>query len=187
MKNRRNKWVLATVIGVIVIVVAWLTISGWRPGLKGAKPQPEFSEQLSNLNRQAALQGNKLQDLKGLADQGDALAEFTLGLRYATGSDAPQDYGEAARWFSMAAERGHVLAQSALVTYYWAGRGVPQDFKKAYYWGLLAQSAGDEASRSRVPFLAARLGHEDLITVQHQANDWIKQHHLSGKLPAGQK
>jgi TPR repeat protein len=115
------------------------------------------------------------------------LAEFTLGLRYATGSDAPQDYGEAARWFAMAAERGHVLAQSTLVTYYWAGRGVPQDLKKAYYWGLLAQSAGDQASRSRVPFLAARLNHEDLISVQHQANDWIKQHHLPGKPSASQK
>jgi hypothetical protein len=185
-KNRRSKWVLATIIGVIVLVVAWLTISGWLPGLKGAKAQ-EFREQSSHLNRRATLEGNKLQDLKALADQGDPLAEFTLGLRYATGSNAPQDYGEAARWFSMAAERGHVLAQSSLVTYYWAGRGVPQDLKKAYYWGLLAQSAGDEASRSRVPFLAARLNHEDLILVQHQANDWIKQHHLPGKPSASPK
>jgi putative methionine-R-sulfoxide reductase with GAF domain len=180
-KKRLIKWVLATVIGVIVLVIALLTLSGWLPGLKGAKPQSKFSEQSSNLNGQATLGGTKLEDLKGLADQGDPGAEFTLGLRYATGSDAPQDYGEAARWFSKAAERGHVLAQSTLVTYYWAGRGVPQDFKKAYYWGLLAQSAGDEASRSRVPFLAARLDHEDLITVQHRANDWIKQHHLPGK------
>jgi len=185
-KNRWTKWALAMLISVIVLMVVWLTISGWLPGLKGAKPQ-ELSDQPSNLNRQAPFGDNKLQDLRSLADQGDPVAEFTLGLRYATGSDAPQDYGEAARWFSMAAERGHVLAQSTLVTYYWAGRGLPQDFKKAYYWGLLAQSAGDEASRSRVPFLAARLDHEDLITIQHQANDWIKQHRLPGKSPASQK
>jgi hypothetical protein len=38
-----------------------------------------------------------------------------------------------------------------------------------------------------VPFLAARLSHEDLISVQRQANDWIKQHHLPGKPSASQK
>ena len=186
-KSRRLAWILGIAMVTAVVAVLWVMFLGWRQGLQAPKPQPRFSEQSSDLNRQAALEGNKLQDLKGLATQGDTLAEFTLGLRYATGSDAPQDYAEAAHWFSLAAARGHVLAQSTLVAYYWAGRGVPQDFKKAYYWALLAQSAGDDASRSRLPFLASRLDHADIVAVQRQADEWIKQHHLQDKPSAGRK
>jgi len=42
-----------------------------------------------------------------------------------------QDYTEAARWFSRAADQGYVSAQGALGDYYNYGRGVPVDLSKA--------------------------------------------------------
>jgi GAF domain/PilZ domain/Sel1 repeat len=168
---------------IVVLLGIWLIVSGWRESMPGTR-QRAFTEQSKDLNRQASLEGTTLEGLRGMAANGDSLAEFTLGLRYATGSDAPQDYSEAVHWFSAAAEQGHVMAQSTLGAYYWAGRGVPQDFRKAYFWALIAQSAGDEASRARVPFLVSRLNRNELISVQHEVENWMKQHRQSKPTPA---
>jgi len=117
-----------------------------------------------------------LESIRRLAEQGDAAAQFSVGARYATGEDVPQDYVEAVRWFSMAAEQGHVVSQATLGAYYWAGRGVPQDLVKAYLWSVLAKAAGDEASKYRVSVLASRMSRAQIAAAQQQANDWIKEH-----------
>jgi putative methionine-R-sulfoxide reductase with GAF domain len=182
--NSKILTLLIVAVAITVVLLAiWLIFSGWREGIPST-PRRSFTEQSKDLNLQASLESSSLEDLRGMAAHGDSLAEFTLGLRYATGSDAPQDYSEAVRWFSAAAEQGHVMAQSTLGAYYWAGRGVPQDFKKAYFWALIAQSAGDEASRARVPFLVSRLNRGEIIAVQHQVEDWMKQHRQSKPTPA---
>ena len=68
------------------------------------------------------------------------MAQFAVGAKYATGEEVKQDYGEAVKWFSKAAEQGHVVAQAMLGAYYMAGRGVPQDLSKAYFWSSLARA-----------------------------------------------
>ena len=90
-----------------------------------------------------------------------------------------QNYAEAARWFSMAAAQGNISAQAALGAYYFSGIGVPKDASKAYFWALLAQAGGDEASKSRVAILASRMPHSQLVTVQEQANQWLKNHQVA--------
>jgi TPR repeat protein len=49
----------------------------------------------------------------GLALQGDAEAQFNLGLLYVKGEGVPQDYVDAAEWYRRAAEQGHAGAQFA--------------------------------------------------------------------------
>jgi TPR repeat protein len=88
----------------------------------------------------------------------------------------PQDYAEAVRWFTLAAEQGHVGAQATLGAYYWSGRGVPTDLVKAYLWAVLAQTGGDDASKYRVAFLASRMTRAQVLEAQQQANEWIKAH-----------
>jgi hypothetical protein len=125
------------------------------------------------------------ESVRKLAEQGDPAAQFSVGARYATGEDVPQDYAEAVRWFSMAAEQGHIVSQATLGAYYWAGRGVPQDLVKAYFWSVLAQAGGDEASKYRVSVLASRMTRAQVTAAQQQANDWIKEHRsLSQNSPA---
>jgi len=119
---------------------------------------------------------DSLEGMRKLAEQGDPAAQFSVGARYATGEDVPQDYAEAVRWFTMAAEQGHVVSEATLGAYYWAGRGVPQDLVKAYFWSVLAQAGGDEASKYRVAHLASRMNHSQIAAAQQQANDWIKEH-----------
>ena len=63
-------------------------------------------------------------ELRRQAEQGDANAQYNLGIRYVTGIGVPQDRAEAIRWYRLAAEQGHVLAQSTLGLSYFIGNGV---------------------------------------------------------------
>ncbi|HXY09368.1 MAG TPA: GAF domain-containing protein [Terriglobales bacterium] len=123
-----------------------------------------------------------LPELLQLADQGDAAAQFALGVRYETGDGVPQDDQEAVHWFNKAAEQDEPGAQGMLGAYYWAGRSVPADPVKAYFWSILAKTGGDEASKSRVALLASRLKHSQILDAQQQANNWMAQHRPSSPL-----
>jgi hypothetical protein len=83
-------------------------------------------------------QAKSLADLQKLADQGNADAQWQMGIRYHNGENVPHDDAQAMQWFLRAAEQGNVAAQSALGAYYWAGRGVPEDLSKAYFWSAIA-------------------------------------------------
>src|SRR5581483_2629310 len=100
-------------------------------------------------------QPTSVDELRRFAAQGDPVAQFALGARYAQGDEVKQDYAEAVRWFKKAADQGHVVAQATLGAYYWAGRGVPEDLSKAYFWSVLARAGGDEASKYRVAALTS--------------------------------
>jgi TPR repeat protein len=77
-----------------------------------------------------------------LAEQGDAIAQFNLGMMYSLGQGVTQDYREAARWFRLAAEQGDVRAQFNLGATYERGRGVTQDYREAMRWYRLAAEQG---------------------------------------------
>ena len=65
------------------------------------------------------------------AVSGDSEAQFTLGWRYDSGDEIPQDYAKAAEWYHRAAEQGHDGAQNNLGFLYGNGQGVPQNYAKA--------------------------------------------------------
>ena len=50
-------------------------------------------------------------ELRARAEQGDAEAQYNLGVMYATGAGVPQDNGEAVRWYRLAADQGLAAAQ----------------------------------------------------------------------------
>ncbi len=79
------------------------------------------------------------------ANQGDADAQFNLGLLYERGVGTPQDTKQAVYWYTKAAEQGHVNAQYSLGSLYHNsnyGEEVPQDSKKAVYWLTKAAEQG---------------------------------------------
>ena len=57
---------------------------------------------------------------------------------YTEGQGVPQDYAEAMRWYSLAADQGLATAQVNLGVMYGTGRGVPQDDVEAHVWYNLA-------------------------------------------------
>ena len=48
------------------------------------------------------------------AEQGDADAQYKLGLMYSNGEGILQDNKEATKWFQLAVEQGNTLAQEKL-------------------------------------------------------------------------
>ena len=57
---------------------------------------------------------DQITEIRRLAEQGDAEAQYSLGYRYATGIGVPQDRAEAARWLRLAADQGHIQADDFL-------------------------------------------------------------------------
>ena len=78
-----------------------------------------------------------------LAEQGDAVAQSTLGIMYRKGQGVIQDYKEALKWHRLAAEQGDVSAQNNLGFMYGTGQGVLQDYARAHMWYNLASAAGE--------------------------------------------
>ena len=68
------------------------------------------------------------------AEQGDAGAQFNLGIIYDNGKGVKQDFGEAVAWYRKAAEQGHAGAQFNLGFMYDNGRGVEENHSEAVAW-----------------------------------------------------
>lgn len=85
------------------------------------------------------------------AEQGDAEAQYDLGLIYSKGTGVGQDYRKAEAFFAKAAESGHGEAQYQLACLYNAGLGVEQDRPKAH---SLFVAAADHGSAEAQYFLA---------------------------------
>ena len=69
-----------------------------------------------------------------LAEQGDAAAQFNLGVMYGNGRGVKQDYFEAVKWYRQAEKQGDAKAQLNLGVMYINGDGVRQDDEQAKEW-----------------------------------------------------
>jgi TPR repeat protein len=77
-----------------------------------------------------------------LANQGNARAQYNLGIMYLNGTGVPQDPAEAAGWFRKAATQGNAGAQYNLGVMYLQGQGVAQDRTEAAAWVRKAADQG---------------------------------------------
>ncbi len=83
------------------------------------------------------------------AHDGEAKAQYYLGLMYDDGLGIPEDDTEAVRWYRLAkeqllvaADQEDVEAQFRLGQMYFLGQGVPQDYTEAVKWWHLAADKG---------------------------------------------
>ena len=77
------------------------------------------------------------------AEQGDATAQYQLGLCYDNGKGVKADAEKAVYWWKKAAEQGNARAQVLLGVCYFAGKGVKADAEKAVYWCQKAAEQGN--------------------------------------------
>ncbi len=63
-------------------------------------------------------------EFRPLAERGNVLAQYKLGLMYNNGEGVPQDFREAVNWFNRAAVLGYAPAQSSLGVKFEKGQGV---------------------------------------------------------------
>jgi TPR repeat protein len=77
----------------------------------------------------------------------DAEVQFKLGLKFAGGKGAAQDYAQAATWYRKAAEQNHFLAQFNLGMMYAHGQGVARDTAQSRMWLDKAAQQGDAGAQ----------------------------------------
>ena len=92
----------------------------------------------------------QLENAQTKADNGDADAQFGIGLKFASGEGTALDYAQAASWYLKAANQNHALAQLNLGTMFASGQGVPQDDDQALTWILRAAQQGDAGAQYKL-------------------------------------
>lgn len=82
-------------------------------------------------------------ELLPLARDGDARAQYIVGIMYLNQYVAPSRAGLAAEWIGKAAEQGYAAAQTELGRMYRTGDGVAQDYREMARWYERAAAQGD--------------------------------------------
>ena len=115
-------------------------------------------------------------DCKVKAEQGDATAQYNLGVMYANGEGVIQDYKQAVKWFRLSAEQGNASAQYNLGVMYAQGKGVPKDYVMAHmYWNIAAVSGDEDAIKYR-GIVEKDMTATQLEKAQDLARDWMNKH-----------
>jgi len=91
---------------------------------------------------QKGVYATALKEWKPLAEQGNAGAQYNLGIMYHEGRCVTQDDKAAIKWLTKAAEQGLVIAQYELALMYNNGEGVTQNYKMAVKWYEVAAEQG---------------------------------------------
>jgi TPR repeat protein len=93
--------------------------------------------------------------LRTRAEQGDADAQFELGIMYGKGEGVSTDVAQAASWFRKAADQGNASAQYSLGVMYANGDGVPKDAAQAVALYRKAADQGHARAQASLGFMYA--------------------------------
>ncbi len=113
-----------------------------------------------------------LREFRPLAEQGDADAQYNLGLMYDEGRGVPEDDAEAVKWYRKAAEQGDAEAQFNLGFMYGQGHGVAQDYVQAHMWSNLAAAQGDETAREVRDLFSDYMTPGQIAEAERLAREW---------------
>ena len=106
------------------------------------------------------------------AEQGDAHAQFNLGIMYASGQGVPEDDAEAVRWYRLAAEQGGAKAQAALGAMYAQGQGVPEDAVSAYAWFSVAAAQGNSNAQGAKEYITRQMTRAQIAEAQKLSREY---------------
>ena len=159
MKHLTRFFLLVVMAAILGINMGCAT-SGYEKGLKHYKPDDFVAA---------------VRELKPLAEQGDATAQFNLGSLYYQGLGVPQDYKEAAQWMRRAAEQGHVFAQATLGTIYAEGLQGVKDYPQALMWFIFAAAKGDIEAMEFRDSLAGKMTPMQITQAQRLVREFKPQ------------
>jgi TPR repeat protein len=123
-----------------------------------------------------------LREWQPLAEQGDALAQYHVGMLYHKGRGVPQDDVQARKWYTKAAAQGQAKAQFSLGTLYFNGEGGSKDYQQALRWFRLAANQGEALAQTK---LAIMYDDGDGVPKDKvQAYKWLSLAATNGDKPA---
>ena len=92
-----------------------------------------------------------------------AQANYELGYMYYSGEIIEQNFKNAAKWFSLAAEQGSHDAQYNLAIMHYHGDGVVKSNIYSYMWFDILSSLGDEDAKERREFVAGQMKQNEIL------------------------
>lgn len=95
---------------------------------------------------------SRVKFLESAALDGDATAQYQLGMLYTHGDILEKDLGFAAKWIENAAQQGHLKAQNRFGVIHEYGHGRPKDDLRAIHWYR-------KAAERNLPEAETNLGH----------------------------
>ena len=113
-----------------------------------------------------------LREWRPLAEQGDARAQFYLGMLYENGDGVPRDYEKAREWYEKSAAQAEANAQFYLGLLSAFGRGGPLDLAQAHMWYSLAAGNGHVGATVYRNDLAKQMTPAQIAEAQKRAREW---------------
>ena len=118
-----------------------------------------------------------LKEWKILAEKGDPVSQYNLGVMYRMGNGVAKDDKEALKWYRLAAYQGNAGSQFLLGYMYLNGIGVPRNHLRAHMWVNLAASQGVEAAENERDKLAQEMTSEDIVLAQQMARECVARNY----------
>ena len=121
-----------------------------------------------------------MKDMKNIlagALNGNADAQYNLGIMYASGLGVIQDYNEAVKWFRLSADQGYARAQVILGLIYANGQGVTQDYVRAHMWFNIGASSGDKNAVSNRDKVSKMMTPTQIEKAQEMAQRCMKSNY----------
>lgn len=127
-------------IGIIVWIVV---LSGLSSPVKAFVIPPSIESQAAT----------KLVHIQIKAKQGNADAQFLLGLMNLSGRFVTQDTKQGLSWVNLAAQQQHIKAQQTLADLAFDSKLIPRDLAQAEKWYLQMVAQGDKWAHFRLGFI----------------------------------
>jgi uncharacterized protein len=147
----RTEVIAAIIAGIIAglfgIVGVW-----YQHYLENSEAEKTTVSETAEVTEEASNQ--KLEQLMKRAEQGNAGAQFKLGVLYNKGEEVQRDLTQAAEWYRKAAEQGHAKAQFRLGRAFEKGKGVDLDLTQAQEWYAKAAEQGHKNAQKRLDLLS---------------------------------
>lgn len=112
------------------------------------------AEDTSTATRNVA--NETFEQAKKAAEQGDAIAQYNLGLHYVDGRGVAKSDAEAVKWYRKAADQGNADGQFELGYMYESGKGVAKDEAQAAKWYQKAAASGNANAIRRLENMTAK-------------------------------
>jgi TPR repeat protein len=183
--TKSNNWWL--IIGFVLFFLCLLSISNNKTSIvRNDNNIIENTVVTSSLNNQTITTDTTLDDTESdevkkirlaaegntINEQGDAKAQYTLGVMYENGQSVVKNERTAVEWYTKAAEQGFAQAQYNLGVSYAKGLVVIKNMKTAYFWWLLASASGDEYAKNNIRVIENKINSEEKQVAQDAAANW---------------
>lgn len=145
--------VALAILGAVSTPASVLAQTNAPPPTSNLSPEDALRTPEATVSAMSAdVYGKWLASISTAAKQGNAEAQFRLGVEFGRG----KYYQDMVDWLTKAATQGHVTAQTLLGTMYLSGEQIPKDYAKALMWLTKGAAQGNVEAEAELGYVYER-------------------------------